>query len=201
MDLTASKFTVWNAANRAVVRTTVRVEHSSDASEKGNYHHYMEKEIHEQPRAIRDTLETRLGRTRVLEPAFGIGTKADTRRHPRGHHSLLRHVLLRGLHCALLDRRVGEHPMQCGNRLGVPLPKIRHATRQLVRDHQPVRGNRRHASRPPSRAGGRLRPYVDRVQRTQQFASARLRVGVHDRSRPGNLRRFHQGIHHPIDGC
>ena len=82
VDLTASKFTVWNAANRAVVRTTVRVEHSSDASEKGNYHHYMEKEIHEQPRAIRDTLETRLGRTRVLEPAFGIGTKQildDTR--------------------------------------------------------------------------------------------------------------------------
>ena len=42
----------------------------------------MEKEIHEQPRAIRDTLETRLGRTRVLEPAFGIGTQQildDTR--------------------------------------------------------------------------------------------------------------------------
>ncbi|MCY3811378.1 MAG: glutamine--fructose-6-phosphate transaminase (isomerizing), partial [Gammaproteobacteria bacterium] len=82
VDLTASDFTVWNADNRAVVRTTVRVEHSADATDKGNYHHYMEKEIHEQPRAIRDTLETRLGRRRVLEPAFGIGTKQvldDTR--------------------------------------------------------------------------------------------------------------------------
>ena len=82
VDLTASDFTVWNADNRAVVRTTVRVEHSADATDKGNYHHYMEKEIHEQPRAIRDTLETRLGRSRVLEAAFGIGTKRvldDTR--------------------------------------------------------------------------------------------------------------------------
>ena len=82
VDLTASDFTVWNADNRAVVRTTVRVEHSADATDKGNYNHYMEKEIHEQPRAIRDTLETRLGRSRVLEPAFGIGTKQvldDTR--------------------------------------------------------------------------------------------------------------------------
>ena len=82
VDLTASDFTVWNADNRAVVRTSVRVEHSADATDKGNYHHYMEKEIHEQPRAIRDTLETRLGRSRVLEAAFGIGTKQvldDTR--------------------------------------------------------------------------------------------------------------------------
>ena len=82
VDLTASDFTIWNAGNRAVVRTTVRVEHSADATDKGNYHHYMEKEIHEQPRAIRDTLETRLGRSRVLEAAFGIGTKQildDTR--------------------------------------------------------------------------------------------------------------------------
>ena len=82
VDLTASRYTVWNAENRAVVRTTVRVEHSADATDKGNYHHYMHKEIHEQPRAIRDTLETRLGRSRVLEPAFGIGTRQvldDTR--------------------------------------------------------------------------------------------------------------------------
>ena len=82
VELTPSDIAVWNAENRAVVRATVRVEHSADARDKGPYHHYMEKEIHEQPRAIRDTLETRLGRSRVLEPAFGIGTRQvldDTR--------------------------------------------------------------------------------------------------------------------------
>ena len=76
VDLTVGNINVWNADNRAVVRTTVRVEHSADATDKGPYRHYMEKEIHEQPRALRDTLETRLGRSRVLEPAFGIGTTA-----------------------------------------------------------------------------------------------------------------------------
>ena len=35
VDLTASKFTVWNADNRAVVRTTVRVEHSNGRLRKG----------------------------------------------------------------------------------------------------------------------------------------------------------------------
>ncbi len=74
VDLRANAYAVWNAANRAVVRTTVRVEHDGDAADKGNYHHYMAKEIHEQPRALRNTVEPRLGRTRVLEQAFGIET-------------------------------------------------------------------------------------------------------------------------------
>ena len=72
VDLTPQNISIWNMYHREVVRTTVHVEHSVDAADKGNYHHYMEKEIHEQPRAIRDTLEGRLGRQRVLEPAFGL---------------------------------------------------------------------------------------------------------------------------------
>ena len=60
----------------------MRVEPSGDAIDKGHYRHHMEKEIHEQPAAIRDTLEGRLGRDRVLEPAFGLDAKRvfdDTR--------------------------------------------------------------------------------------------------------------------------
>ena len=82
VDLTARKYLIWNAENRNVVRTAVRVQQSVDAAEKGRYSHYMQKEIHEQPRAVRNTLETRLGRTSVLERAFGIGARQvldDTR--------------------------------------------------------------------------------------------------------------------------
>ena len=82
LDLTPDRIAVTNAQNRAVTRRTVRVASSGDAADKGKYRHFMEKEIHEQPRAIRDTLESRLGRTRVLEAAFGLGAKAvldDTR--------------------------------------------------------------------------------------------------------------------------
>jgi glutamine---fructose-6-phosphate transaminase (isomerizing) len=44
---------------------------SADAAEKGPYRHYMLKEIHEQPRAIADTLEERVANGRLLEAAFG----------------------------------------------------------------------------------------------------------------------------------
>ena len=82
VDLTARSISIWNVNDRAVVRSTVRVQHSGDATDKGNYRHHMEKEIHEQPAAIRDTLEGRLGHDHVLEPAFGIDAKRvldDTR--------------------------------------------------------------------------------------------------------------------------
>ncbi|MYD96536.1 MAG: glutamine--fructose-6-phosphate transaminase (isomerizing) [Gammaproteobacteria bacterium] len=75
VDLTARSISIWNVDDRAVVRSTVRVEPSGDAADKGNYRHHMEKEIHEQPEAISDTLEGRLGRDHVLEPAFGIDAK------------------------------------------------------------------------------------------------------------------------------
>ncbi len=44
---------------------------SADASEKGQYRHFMLKEIHEQPRALADTLEERVANGRLLEAAFG----------------------------------------------------------------------------------------------------------------------------------
>jgi glucosamine--fructose-6-phosphate aminotransferase (isomerizing) len=47
-----------------------------DDVDKGNYRHHMQKEIFQQPRVIRDTLEGRLGRTRVLEQAFGVRAPA-----------------------------------------------------------------------------------------------------------------------------
>jgi glucosamine--fructose-6-phosphate aminotransferase (isomerizing) len=46
-------------------------ELSADAVEKGEYAHYMLKEIHEQPRAIAQTLAERIAGGRLLEAAFG----------------------------------------------------------------------------------------------------------------------------------
>jgi len=46
-------------------------ELSADAAEKGEYRHYMLKEIHEQPRAVAQTLEERVAGGRLLEAAFG----------------------------------------------------------------------------------------------------------------------------------
>ena len=72
VDIRSDSIGVWSAADETVVRTTVRVEHVFDEVDKGNYRHHMQREIHEQPRVVRDTLEGRLARSRVLEPAFGL---------------------------------------------------------------------------------------------------------------------------------
>jgi glucosamine--fructose-6-phosphate aminotransferase (isomerizing) len=46
---------------------------SAEAAEKGPYRHFMLKEIHEQPRAVADTLQERVANGRLLEAAFGPG--------------------------------------------------------------------------------------------------------------------------------
>ena len=46
-------------------------ELSADAAEKGQYRHFMLKEIHEQPRAVAETLQERIAGGRLLEAAFG----------------------------------------------------------------------------------------------------------------------------------
>jgi glutamine---fructose-6-phosphate transaminase (isomerizing) len=46
-------------------------ELSADAAEKGQYRHFMLKEIHEQPRAVANTLQERVAKGRLLEAAFG----------------------------------------------------------------------------------------------------------------------------------
>jgi glutamine---fructose-6-phosphate transaminase (isomerizing) len=57
-------------------------ELSADSAEKGQYQHYMLKEIHEQPRALADTLSERVANGRLLEAAFGpLATEIFKRTH------------------------------------------------------------------------------------------------------------------------
>jgi glucosamine--fructose-6-phosphate aminotransferase (isomerizing) len=70
-----------NSVERAVRES----ELSSDAAEKGQYAHYMLKEIHEQPRAIADTLSERVAGGRLLAAAFGPDAN-EIFRHARNVH-------------------------------------------------------------------------------------------------------------------
>ncbi len=55
-----------------VAQRPVRIsELTADAAEKGDYPHYMLKEIHEQARAVAQTLEERVAGGKLLEAAFG----------------------------------------------------------------------------------------------------------------------------------
>jgi len=75
VELTASEVTVWNNDNESVDRSVVRLTLGIDDVDKGQYRHHMQKEIFEQPRVIRRTLEGRIGKHLVLEQAFGVDAK------------------------------------------------------------------------------------------------------------------------------
>ncbi|UVN44416.1 glutamine--fructose-6-phosphate transaminase (isomerizing) [Pseudomonas mosselii] len=62
---------IWDQSGHAVQRETVQYHEGAEAAEKGNYRHFMLKEIHEQPTVVQRTLEGRLGKDHVMVQAFG----------------------------------------------------------------------------------------------------------------------------------
>jgi glucosamine--fructose-6-phosphate aminotransferase (isomerizing) len=62
---------ILDASGREAVRPSRDSELAADAAERGQYRHFMLKEIHEQPHAIAQTLEARVAGGRLLDAAFG----------------------------------------------------------------------------------------------------------------------------------
>jgi glucosamine--fructose-6-phosphate aminotransferase (isomerizing) len=65
-----------DATGHVASRPIRESELPSDAVERGRFRHFMLKEIHEQPRAIAQTLEERVAGGRLLEAAFGPAAQA-----------------------------------------------------------------------------------------------------------------------------
>jgi glucosamine--fructose-6-phosphate aminotransferase (isomerizing) len=63
--------TIFDAEGKEVARHVKESELSADAAERGEYRHYMQKEIHEQADAVRRTIEERIANGKVLDAAFG----------------------------------------------------------------------------------------------------------------------------------
>jgi glucosamine--fructose-6-phosphate aminotransferase (isomerizing) len=62
---------IWDVSGKAVKRETVQYRDGAEAAEKGEFRHFMLKEIHEQPTVVQRTLEGRLSPNGVLVQAFG----------------------------------------------------------------------------------------------------------------------------------
>jgi len=62
---------IWDAEGAPVIRETVQHREGAEAADKGEFRHFMLKEIHEQPKVVQRTLEGRLGQEQVLVQAFG----------------------------------------------------------------------------------------------------------------------------------
>ncbi|WP_095146205.1 MULTISPECIES: glutamine--fructose-6-phosphate transaminase (isomerizing) [unclassified Pseudomonas] len=62
---------IWDIDGKAVERESVQYRDGAEAAEKGEFRHFMLKEIHEQPSVVQRTLEGRLSQNQVLVQAFG----------------------------------------------------------------------------------------------------------------------------------
>ena len=75
VEISRDSVQVYGLDGQPVERAVHESELSSDAVERGEYRHYMQKEIFEQPRAVADTLEARIGPHGVLPNIFGIDSE------------------------------------------------------------------------------------------------------------------------------
>ena len=75
-EITPDHYQIWDGSGDAVARKIVRLTGDAQTADKGNYRHFMLKEIFEQPAVIKNTLEGRLGSDHVLEQTFGTEAKA-----------------------------------------------------------------------------------------------------------------------------
>ena len=75
VELRRDSIDIWSIDNEAVLRADVRIEMAKDDLDKGNFRHYMQKEIFAQPQVLQETMEGRIGKQAVLEESFGVGAK------------------------------------------------------------------------------------------------------------------------------
>ena len=71
VELRRDSVQLWDAEGRPVKREAVQYHEGAEAADKGEYRHFMLKEIHEQPKVVQRTLEGRLGSGQVLVESFG----------------------------------------------------------------------------------------------------------------------------------
>jgi len=69
--ITINGLTIYDQHDKVVSRSIIESKLTADAVDKGDYRHYMLKEIYEQPFAISQTLESRFINNRLQENAFG----------------------------------------------------------------------------------------------------------------------------------
>jgi glutamine---fructose-6-phosphate transaminase (isomerizing) len=72
--ITREQVRLWDVSSRVVERAVVQSHLGTEAVSKGSYRHFMAKEIHEQPRAVLDSLRLKLGSAHILSGILGPGS-------------------------------------------------------------------------------------------------------------------------------
>ena len=72
--ISAEDFVIYDSNKKEATREVTKIDISDQATSKGEYKHFMEKEIYEQPQAILNTIDGRVGGDDVLDNIFGLGS-------------------------------------------------------------------------------------------------------------------------------
>ena len=73
-EITKESYQVFDEKNSPVTRDVTQIDIAVNAVTKGEYTHFMEKEIYEQPTALANTIDGKLGDDDVLDNIFGLGS-------------------------------------------------------------------------------------------------------------------------------
>ncbi len=74
-EIKLDKITIFDLYGNLVDRPVIKSKIKVGQVDKGNYDHFMQKEIFEQPQAIRDTLESRINNDSVITSSFGYNAE------------------------------------------------------------------------------------------------------------------------------
>ena len=72
VELTQGEVSIFGGREDSIASRAVTLDSRDDAADKGTFRHFMLKEIYEQPNAIRNTLQGRIGKNSILSQAFGV---------------------------------------------------------------------------------------------------------------------------------
>ncbi|MDO8271078.1 MAG: glutamine--fructose-6-phosphate transaminase (isomerizing) [Gammaproteobacteria bacterium] len=75
-EVTLTSVRIWDVNDKPVQRSITMITSEIASTDKGEFGHFMLKEIFEQAHVIRNTLNGRISDTHVLEEAFGVKAKA-----------------------------------------------------------------------------------------------------------------------------
>ena len=73
-EISANSYKIFDESKNEAKREITHIDISAQATSKGDYRHYMEKEIYEQPEAVSKTIDGRIGGEDVLDNIFGLGS-------------------------------------------------------------------------------------------------------------------------------
>ncbi|MFL2726591.1 MAG: glutamine--fructose-6-phosphate transaminase (isomerizing), partial [Gammaproteobacteria bacterium] len=73
-EISADAYKIFDEVDSEASREVSRIDISSQATSKGEFKHFMEKEIYEQPDALLNTIDGRISGEDVLDNIFGLGS-------------------------------------------------------------------------------------------------------------------------------